>query len=383
MKSIEVVDDYTVKVNLKSWSNQALPFISRLSWAVFSPTAFRQAGADKTAVNPVGTGPWKLKSFTPNQSMVLEKNPTYWRKDAQGRQLPYLDGIEFQMFSEPTTELMAIKAGQIDAAAQISTVAAADLQKDPAYTLAGFAGPVDMITMNTIDPGSVWSDARMRQALEYAIDKEGISKAVALGFSPPVYSIIHSVSNVVDPGTTPRKYDPAKAKQLMADAGHTSLDVSLAFDSNNVNPDMVTAIQANLAAVGINLKLNGMPSSAFAPVGSTVPAGNDLVLNGERGGGLNVLQGAAEMFGKGTIYFPGAKFPDQFYTLMEQAQQVDSLAATYPLVTQMEKLAYDDATLVPVLGANFVAVSGPHFKHMNWYYGGTPRPWFSEAWLAK
>ena len=94
VKSIEVVDDYTVKVNLNNWSNQILPFISRKSWAVFSPTAYQQMGEDKMDTNPVGTGPFMLKSFTPNQEMVLAKNPNYWMKDAQGRQLPYLDGIE-------------------------------------------------------------------------------------------------------------------------------------------------------------------------------------------------------------------------------------------------------------------------------------------------
>ena len=381
VESIEVIDDYTVKVNLKEWSNQVLPFIGRLSWAVFSPTAYEQMGADELAVNPVGTGAWKLKSFQPNQSMALEKNPDYWRKDAQGRQLPYMDGVEITFFQDPTTELMALKAGQVDAAAQVSPVAAAELQTNPDFILAGFAGPVDMITMNTVDPDSVWSDVRMRQALEYAIDKEGIAKSVGLGFSPPIYTVLHSVDNYLDPGTMPRKYDPAKAKQLMVEAGHTSAETSLVFSSTNVNQDMVVAIQANLAAVGINATLNGMSSAAFAPIGTAVPVGNDLIFNGERGGGPNVLQGAIEMFGKGTIYFPGAEFPDKFYTLMDQAQQVDTLGETYPMVAEMEQIAYEDATVVPVLGANFVAVSGPKFKHMNWYYGGTPHPWFQEAWL--
>jgi len=62
-----------------------------------------------------------------------------------------------------------------------------------------------------------------------------------------------------------------------------------------------------------------------------------------------VLAGAVEMFGKGTIYFPAAKFPDQFYTLMDQAQQTDNIVASYPMCGQMEKVAYDDATVVPTL----------------------------------
>jgi hypothetical protein len=89
------------------------------------------------------------------------------------------------------------------------------------------------------------------------------------------------------------------------------------------------------------------------------------------------------MFDKGTIYFPAANFPDQFYTLMDQAQQVATIADTYPICAQMEKIAYDDAQVIPITGANFVAASGPTLKNMNWYQGGFPHPWFVEAWLAQ
>jgi peptide/nickel transport system substrate-binding protein len=382
VKSIEVVDDYTVKVNVTAWSNQILPFISRKSWAVFSPTAYQSMGKDKMDTNPVGTGPFMLKSFTPNQEMVLAKNPNYWMKDSAGRQLPYLDGVDLQIFKDPTSHLVAVQSGQVDGADHISTTGAKQLSTDSKFTLTDFAGPVQMIEMNTTDPNSVWSDVKMRQALEYAIDKEGINKSVGLGFTPPSYSIIHSVTDVVDPGTTPRKYDPAKAKELMAAAGHTSVDLTIIFNSTEGDPAIPTAIQANLAAVGINAKLNAMPAAAFAPVSVKPPTGNDLIFNGERGGSPNVLQGAIEMFGKGTIYFPAAKFPDQFYTLMDQAQQVATLADTFPIVGQMEKIAYEDASVIPMNQTDFISVSGPTLKNMKWTLANTPTPWFTEAWLA-
>ncbi len=111
--------------------------------------------------------------------------------------------------------------------------------------------------------------------------------------------------------------------------------------------------------------------------------GNDLVFNGERGGSPNVLQGAIEMFGKGTIYFPGAVFPERFYTLMDQAQQYEKLADASADIAEMEKIAYDDAQVIPITMANFVAVSRPSLQNMNWYYGNSPNPWFVEAWLVR
>jgi peptide/nickel transport system substrate-binding protein len=383
VKSIEVVDDYTIKVNLKYWSNQILPFISRKSWAVFSPTAYQQMGEEKMNTNPVGTGAFKLKSFTPNQEMVLEKNPTYWMKDAQGRQLPYLDGVQIIVFKDPTTMTVGVQSGQVDGADHISYPGTQQLAADSKYVLNHFNGPLQMITMNTTDPASVWSDPKVRQALEYAIDKEGISKSVFLGFCPPAYNVIHSVGDVVDAGTTPRKYDPEMAKKLIAESGKTIPEITISFNATEGDPNMPTALQANLAAVGIKVKLNGVPQASFAPIMTQVPKPNDLVLNGVRGGPPNVLQGAMEMYGKGTIYFPGAKFSDQFYAVMDQAQQVATIADTFPIVGQMEKAAYDDAQVVPIVVQDFISVSAPSLKNMKWTLANTPTPWFVEAWLVK
>jgi peptide/nickel transport system substrate-binding protein len=383
VKSIEVVDAYTVKVNLKQWTNEVLSFIGRKSWAVFSPTAFKDKGADYLDTHPVGTGAWMLKSFTPDQELVLEKNPNYWAKDAQGRQLPYLDGVDIQIFGDPTTMTVALQSGQIDGTDQVSLVGATQLQKDKNFTLGSFGGPVQMIEMNTKDPASVWSDVRMRQALEYAIDKEGIAKSVGMGFLPSVYEIIHSVHEVVDPGTTPRKYDPAKAKSLMAEAGHPTVECALSYDSNRSDPNQLQAIQANLAAVGITLKLNGMNTGAFSAISTKAPQGSDILLQGERGAAPNVLQGALEMFGKGTIYFPAFSPPAEFYTLMDQAQTYDNLTDALPDIAKMEKIAYDDAQVIPTNMAIFVSVTGPKLKNMDWHLGNSPTPWFNEAWLVK
>ena len=380
--SIEVIDDYTVQVNLEEWSNQVLSFIGRKSWAVFSPTAYEENGAEWMNTNPVGTGAWMIKEYIPEQSMVLEKNPDYWGKDDQGRQLPYMDGIEIQMFADPTALTIALQAGQLDGTDQVALVGASQLQEDSDFVLDSFGGPVQMIQMNTTAPDSVWSDLRMREALEYAIDKEGLAESVGFGFPSAVYSIIHSVKDVVDPGTTPRIYDPEEAKRLMADAGYTSVDCTINYDQTRGEPAEAAALQANLAAVGINAKLNGMSTAAFSPISVKPPAGNDLTLQGLRGGSPNVLQGAIEMYGKGTIYFPAFSPPEEFYTLMAKAQTYDSLTDALPDIAQMEKIAYEDAQVIPITMAAFISATGPRLKNMEWFFGNTPTPWFKEAWLV-
>jgi peptide/nickel transport system substrate-binding protein len=240
-----------------------------------------------------------------------------------------------------------------------------------------------MIQMNTTDPDSVWSDLRMREALEYAIDKEGISQSVGFGLTTAEYSVIHSVKDVVDPGTTPRIYDPQKAKDLMAAAGYTTVECTLNYDQMRGDPGEVAAVQANLAAVGINVKLNGMSTAAFSPISVAPPEGNDLMFQGLRGGAPNVLQGAIEMYGKGTIYFPAFSPPEEFYTLMAKAQTYESKTDALPDIAQMEKIAYEDAQVIPLTMANFISVSGPRLKNMEWTFGNVPTPWFKEAWLVQ
>jgi ABC-type transport system substrate-binding protein len=383
VKSVEVIDDYTVKVTANAWSNQILPFISRKSWSVFSPTAYQSMGKDKMDTNPVGTGAFKLKSFTANQSLVLEKFADYYMKDADGNQLPYLDGIEIQIFQDPTTMVMAVQSGQVDGADHIPPTGAQQLSADKNFSLEHFGGPVDMLTMNMTDAASVWSKVQMRQALEYAIDKEGISKSVGLGMAPAVYTIIHSIADAADPGTTPRKYDPEKAKALMQEAGVSTVDATLTFNSTESDPALSTAVQANLAAVGINVKLNPMPAASFAPLSVKPPTGNDLIFNGERGGAPNVLQGAVEMFGKGTIYFPAAKFPDEFYAALDKAGSADTVAGTYPDCVAAEKAGYEAATVVPVMMEDFISVSGAKLKNLKWNFANLPGPRLQDAWLEK
>ena len=88
--SVDVVDDYTVKLNLPAYNNLILyHFAANPATYMYSPEALKKNGADWATTHPVGTGPFMLKDYQPNISLTLVKNPNYWQKG-----LPYLDGIE-------------------------------------------------------------------------------------------------------------------------------------------------------------------------------------------------------------------------------------------------------------------------------------------------
>ena len=115
-KSVDIIDDYTIRVNLTEWRNSILSFFAdEPDSFMISPTAFQKNGIDWARKNPVGTGPFKLVSFASDTSFKTVRNPDYWGKDSQGRQLPYLDALEFIFVADPNTQLAVMKSGGGDA----------------------------------------------------------------------------------------------------------------------------------------------------------------------------------------------------------------------------------------------------------------------------
>ena len=128
--SVDVVDDYTVKLNLPAYNNLILfHFAANPATYMYSPEALKKNGADWATTHPVGTGPFMLKDYQPNISLTLVKNPNYWQKG-----LPYLDGIEITMVPDPMTQMITLKAGQAHAIYDATTAAAAQL-RDAGYPL--------------------------------------------------------------------------------------------------------------------------------------------------------------------------------------------------------------------------------------------------------
>ena len=103
--SVDVVDDYTVKLNLPDYNNLILfQFAINPATYMYSPEALKKNGEDWAKTHPVGTGPFMLKDYQPDISLTLVKNPNYWQKG-----LPYLDGIKISVVSDDMTQMMTIK----------------------------------------------------------------------------------------------------------------------------------------------------------------------------------------------------------------------------------------------------------------------------------
>lgn len=256
--AIDVVDSHTVRFTLKEPMAPFLQYLTHQSIRIVSPKALQEWGADITT-HPAGTGPYKLQEWQPGVKTVLAANEDYWRGAPSIKTLIYVPIVEAQ------ARLSAITTGEIDLTYDVPTESLNALRSDPnVVVLEGLSAHVWYVTLNVRLDDPPLSNKLVRQALNYAVDKESIVKNILQGtgvvaYSPlsPVYGEYHNENVARYP------YDPAKAKALLAEAGYPD-GFSCKFmvpesGSGMQSPvEMATYIQANLAAVGVDCEIQTM-----------------------------------------------------------------------------------------------------------------------------
>lgn len=376
LKSVEVIDDSTIKCNLSGWDAVTLFDFGKDSYNI-SPTAFEKNGPDWVKYNPIGTGAFKLVEYKRNVRLRYDKVKDYWMKG-----LPYLDGIHITQIKDPMTAIASLKKGDVDAWMGVDSVSGAELKATGDFIINTNPGPHQLISFNSKDSNSMWSNIKLRMALEYAIDKKALAKATGRGFTYPVYEIVHSIPPKA--GTVPRKYNPDKAKQLLKEAGFPKgAKIKLTYQAGPRFQDAIVAIQADLADVGINIVPNPLAGAAFNQRIMEPPPPNELVFEGQRGGPNELLYAVDETLAKGSVYFSGLKRPSGFDDLLEKALGTEKFSETMNTLYTMEKLAYDYAMFTPVYGQLFISVQHPYVKGAVWFWGSMPYPKLHKCWLDK
>jgi ABC-type transport system substrate-binding protein len=214
IKEFEIVDDYTYVLHLNYWHNQLL---QSLGWVpMYSQEAYEKNGGEEWALTHlVGTGPFLLKEFNRDQSLVWEKNPNYWREGQ-----PYLDGIEVTVIPDATTASALMQAGQADLWQSADAQGRSEMLAKGFKVQTGWAGFQYHLMPNTMDPASPLAKQEVREAVEYALDKPAICKAIGYGFYFPIYVVAPEGEWGGDAVVVDRQYDPAKAKELLTAAGY-------------------------------------------------------------------------------------------------------------------------------------------------------------------
>jgi peptide/nickel transport system substrate-binding protein len=377
--SVDVVDDYTVKLNLPEYDNLILfHFASNPATWMYSPEAVKKNGEDWANTHPVGTGPFILKDYQPNVSLTLVKNPNYWQKG-----LPYLDGIVMTQVTDPMTQMITLKAGQANAIYAAQSTAATQLKND-GYPLQ--MAPGSLLLMNfDIKNSEIFSKPKVRQAIEYAIDKGAICSGPGEGLYKPVYQILTDTSPDYNKACPSRKYDPAKAKKLLAEAGYPNGFGFKTFCNDTTWKDGVVAIQNYLNAVGIKMEINYLQASAFNLIraGGKIEKGATAVTSITPSS--NTLFYLDSYWRSDSGNFAYVVRPADIDKLIDQAKLSRDPAAIAKINRQILKIMYDDETVVPLWHDFRIAVLDKSVQNTGWFiYGDEYNNQFgTRTWLKK
>lgn len=260
VKAVEVMDESTVRFILKEPRASFLAILTAGAASVVSPTAAMKAGQDYGA-SPVGTGPFKFVQWDRGQRVVLEKNPSYWRFPVK------VDRVIFRPITEDQARLTELLTGALDLIVGTPPDFVAQLENHPKVTLLRQVG-AHVWYLGFNNSKKPFDDKRVRQALNYAVDKEAIVRDVLKGTGAVSKGPVLPGTWGDESGIKPFPYDPERARKLLAEAGlasgfSTTLWVPESGSGMQSPVAMSTIIQSNLKAVGVNVTLQTMEWGAF------------------------------------------------------------------------------------------------------------------------
>ncbi|MBB4934962.1 peptide/nickel transport system substrate-binding protein [Lipingzhangella halophila] len=354
---VEVVDDHTVTMHLDQPNGQIEYWLGKVAGMMISPRAIEESG-DGLELDAVGTGPYKLSSFVPNNRARLDRFDDYW-DGAEGRPAH----LEHHRVSEGQSRLNAVRSGQADlsliAPRQIPEAENAGLE-----VLVNEKNSIWTIYLN-INRESL-SKLKVRRAIMHAIDREGLAEAISYGSGKPATQLVTELSPIYDEELAERyPYDPERARELLAEAGYADgLEISFLLLNTSEYLQLGEALQAMLGEAGIDVQLDVIDLSQnlmFRP-----PHERGDIMMVRRGAGADALEAYQEVvssYGTGTQGAPvtpridelveegrliNADDPDRQELLEDLNEEVVEQAATFPVITRSNVYAYQPGCITGI-----------------------------------
>lgn len=259
------VDDRTVKLSLDAPFTPMLNNLALFSASILPAAQLQQKG-DRFFEAPVGSGPFSLKAWQKGQRVSLEKNPNYWQ---QGK--PAVQQASLEIIGDDNARILKLKANELDAAMDIPFNQVAMLQKDSNIkTAVAKVFRTDLVQLNT--GKKPFDDIRVRQALNYAVNKQTLIQGVLKGNGEPAASSLPIMAHH-NTDIKPYPFDLAKARQLLSEAGLAEgFSSTLLIPSGDVTARQIgLVIQNALGKIGVKIQLQTIESGSQF---TTTKAGN-------------------------------------------------------------------------------------------------------------
>jgi peptide/nickel transport system substrate-binding protein len=277
---VSVVEPMTVRLTLPT---PFAPLLAHLTHSAIGITSARRLRQAITALppcgrglddKPAGTGPFMVKEWKKLERLVLAKNPAYWDKDAAGRPLPYLHELEWRVIPDDTARMIELEKGTVQVAVRVPPLDVPRLQRDPNMGL-DFTTSVRTIFIGLNARERVpdkegglpnpLADRRVRQAINYCVDKEAMVKSILGGQArvsdAPIVPQVFAYRKV-----GPYPFDPAKGADLLRAAGiKTPLKLKFHTPRGRYTRDVqvAQAVQAMLGTCGVEVELTPLEFVAY------------------------------------------------------------------------------------------------------------------------
>ncbi len=348
--AVETPDAGHVRFRLKQpWPDFLLYYgtpATGAAWVV--PKAYvEKVGDEAFKKAPVGAGPYRFVSFTPGVELVLEAFDGYWRKT------PSVKRLVLKAVTDSATRLAMLKRGDADIGYVFEGELGAEVRRTPGLTLrpTPFVSTHWLVFADQWDPKSPWHDRRVRLAANYAVNHEAMNQAETLGFAKITGSIIpSSLAYYWQPPQYP--YDPARARQLLADAGYPS-----GFDAGDLWCDAATSAYSevlinDLQTVGIRARLRPLERAGFLKAYQEKKLKNIIY-------GLSGIFGNAatriEAFVASTGIYAYGGYPDIDGLYREQVSELDPRKREV-ILRRIQQLMHEKAMYLPIW--QFVLLQG-------------------------
>lgn len=370
LTGVRAIDDYTLEVKLRypfAEFPQTLGHTVAAAWPV---DYAKKIGAKKFSQKPVGTGPYMVKEWKPNQRITLVKNPDYWNKDAGG---PYIDTINMPIIESSQTEWLEFQKGTLDfSRVPPGQVAAAENHpkvKSGEWTAKRWPElAVYFIGMNMTDK-TLGQNADLRKALAMSADAQSVVNIVNEGVPLPATGYVPEGVPGYVPDQSPYKYDPDAAKALVDQMGGAPT-LQYWYNTDEGHQKIAEVLQAGWKKVGINVKLSNFEWGTFL----------DKLSKGNKGSGSQLFRMGwiadypsmdnflyplfqSDQARTGSYTFYSNKEVDD---LLMQARSTQDEAQRHNLYAQAEKLILTDMPAIPLYYYRGFNVSNNRIANFVW-----------------
>jgi peptide/nickel transport system substrate-binding protein len=335
-KSIDKVDDYTIRINLTSYQNTALTNLSSGITQIVSKAYIDKNGVDAARWHPVGTGPFIFLSYEVGSKITYTRNPNYWDTGK-----PYLDGVIMNVIADATVRKLAFQKGDFERLSVAGGLDAVQLQQ-AGYPMKTVPGGTYVLVPDSAVAGQPWTNVNVRLAASYSLDRVALSKGLGLGFLNPAYQLFPGYADTKIPNLQVTEFNQAKAKDLLTQAGFPSGFKTIIHAFTRIVPaDYITAVAGQLRTVGIDVTTDFPESGAY----------DNLRYSGWKDGMLgHALANYTNHNQEWSSYFAPTIFPSMKRPNGWQEAVNASLASPQidpKLMQTVIQLMYDDMTVIP------------------------------------